>query len=95
MISADMREYNFYRYLGYDEYKQQVLSETPLGSVKIAINITNQSIQDNINYKNANYMGLTHSLLDDSYVIEYEGKMLKVLYINPKGRYKQVFLAEV
>lgn len=61
----------------------------------MAIYITSQQIQDNINYKGANYMGLTHSLLDDSYVINYNGTKLKVLYVNPQGRMKQVFLAAI
>lgn len=95
MINNDMRLYNYFLYEGKDTYAQQKLSKEVKGSVKMAIYITNQSIQDNINYKGANYIGLTSALLDDSFVIEYEDKKLKVLYVNPKGRLKQVFLAEI
>lgn len=95
MITTDMREYDYFLYEGKDAYAQPQLSEEPKGTVKMAINITTQTIQENINYSGANYIGLTHSLLDDSYVIQYGDVKLKVLYVNPKGRLKQVFLAEI
>jgi hypothetical protein len=95
MINADMRSYNFYIYGINNDYGQPSLSTNPIGSVKMAINITSQSTQDNINYHGATYMGLTHSLLDDSYVIQYDDKKLKVLYVNPKGRFNQVFMEEM
>ena len=65
------------------------------GKVKMAINISSQGVLDNIKYKDAQYVGLTHENVNDKLVIDYEGSMLKVLYINPKGRYKQVFLSEI
>ena len=95
MINADMRIYDYYTYGNKDAYGQPQLSTEVKGSVKMAINISSQSIQDNINYKDANYIGLTHALLDDTFVIQYGDKKLKVLYVNPKGRLKQVFLAEI
>ena len=95
MINADMRAYDYYTYGDKDAYGQAQLSKDVKGSVKMAINITSQSIQDNINYKGANYLGLTHALLDDSCVIQYGDKKLKVLYVNPKGTLKQVFLVEL
>ena len=95
MINNDMRTYNYFLYGDADAYGQPQLSKEPQGTIKIAINITSQSVQDNINYKNASYVGLTHAAIDDSYVIEYEGRKLKVLYVNPKGRLKQVFLQEI
>ena len=96
MFNRDMRQYNYYTYGEPNAYGQPQLSTEPKGQVKLAIYISSQSIQDNINYKGANYVGLTHSsLLDDSCVIDYKGAKLKVLYINPQGRLKQVFLAEI
>lgn len=95
MINADMRLYN-YRTFGIDDgYGQPQLSENVIGQLKMAINITSQSIQDNINYLNSQYIGLTHNDVDDTYVIEYEDKLLKVLYVNPKGRLKQVFMSAI
>lgn len=95
MISADMRLYNYFTFGTDDGYGMPQLSTEPVGQIKMAINITSQSIQDNINYKEARYIGLTHSNIDDTYVIAYGDERLKVLYINPRGRYKQVYLGDM
>ena len=96
MINVKMAIYKYYKYSDKpNSYGQITLSNQPSGEVKMAIFTTSQSIQDNINYKNANYIGLTHSLLDDKTVIDYKGKKLKVLYINSEGRLNQVFLTEI
>lgn len=95
MINADMRLYNYFTFGELDSYGQPQLSQDVKGSIRMAINISSQSVQDNINYKDCAYVGLTHSLLDDSYVIQYGDKKLKVLYVNPKGRLTQVFLKEI
>ena len=98
MINADMRLYNYFTLGEQDEYGQTIIpasGSVPKGQIKIAINISSQGIQENINYKDAQYVGLTHADINDKYLIEYEGMRLKVLYINPKGRYKQVFLKEM
>ena len=67
----------------------------PDGQIKMAINLSNQSVQDNINYKDAQYVGLTHADIDDKYIIQYQDERLKVLYVNPFGRMKQVFLSSL
>ena len=96
MINADMRIYNYFTYGEPDEYGQPILSKEPVGTIKMAINTTSQSIQDNIKYKGATYMGLTHDAkVDDTYVIEYGNEQLKVLYVNPHGRLRQVFMAGI
>ena len=92
MINATMRLYDYYLYNEKDSYGQAQLTPTAQGSIPISIHITSQSIQDNINYTGANYIGLTMAAIDDSFVIQYGTEKLKVLYINPMGRYKQVFL---
>lgn len=93
MISADMRLYNFFTYGADDGYGMPTLAEDVQGQIKIAIYISSQSVQDNINFAGANYVGFTNDKnINDKYVIDYEGKKLKVLYINPKGRYKQIYL---
>lgn len=96
MINAQMKTYDYFRLLEPDAYGQRQLPSedaVPEGQVKMAINISSQATQDNINYQDCNYIGLTHSsLLDDSCVIQYGKERLKVLYINPVGRLKQVFL---
>lgn len=96
MITTDMRLYDYFTYGEDNGYGMPQLSETPKGKIKMVINISSQSTQDNILYKDCSYVGLTHDAnVDDTYVIQYENSKLKVLYINPKGRYKQVFLKEM
>lgn len=90
-----MRLYNYFTLGDDDGYGSPTLSTEPVGQIKMAINISSQSTQDNINYKDAQYIGLTYANVKDTYVIEYGEERLKVLYINPKGRYNQVFLKEM
>lgn len=96
MINADIRPYNYFTIGEQDEYGQPQLPAAdaePEGIIKMAINITSQSIQENIKYKDAAYMGLTQNAnVDDTYIIQYGNERLKVLYVQPKGRYKQVFM---
>lgn len=94
MINADMRSYNYFTFGDDNGYGSPQLSEDIKGTIKMAINTTSQSIQDNINYKNATYIGLTLGTVDDTCVIEYGSRRLKVLYVNPVGRYKQVFMSD-
>ena len=61
----------------------------------MAIYTTSQAIQDNINYRDCNYIGLTHAKVDDTYVIEFNGERLKVLYVNTDGRLKHAFLKAI
>lgn len=95
MITTDFRTYNYFLYEDSDGYGQPQLTQEPQGQIKMAIYTTSQAIQDNINYKSANYVGLTYALLDDSYVIQYGDEKLKVLYVTPQGRMKQVFLVKI
>lgn len=92
MINRDMRTYSYFTFGEVNSYGQPTLSENAKGSIKIAINIASQSVVDNIRYKDATYVGLTQDKVDDTFVIQYGDERLKVLYVNPKGRYKQVFL---
>lgn len=93
MINADMRLYNYFTLGTKDEYGQAIPTEEPVGQIKMAINISSQSVQDNINYSGANYVGLTHANVDDTYIIEYGEERLKVLYVNNRGRLNQVYMA--
>lgn len=95
MINADMRPYNFYTFGEKNKYGERVLSEEPVGTINISINSITTAIIDNVNYSQATYIGLTRAEVNDTYVIDYEGAKLKVLYVNPKGRLKQVFMAEI
>lgn len=101
MINTDMRTYNYFSLGNDNDYGQATIIKdsngNPVvqGSIKMAINISSQGIQENINYKNAQYVGLTLEDVNDKFVIDYKGSKLKVLYVNPKGRYKQVFMSEI
>lgn len=95
MINAQMRFYDYFTFGAVDEYGQLILSDEPEGAVKMAINIASQTTQDNINYKDCRYTGLTYAPIDDNYVIQYGEEKLKVLYVNPIGRINQVFLTNI
>ena len=69
MINSNMRTYSYFTFGANNAYGQRTLSTEPVGTVKMAISLTSQSIQDNINYKEASYVGLTYALLDDTAVI--------------------------
>lgn len=96
MIRNEMANYEYYTYGDKNAYGQRKLSSSPIGNITMAIYTTSQSIQENILYKEASYIGLTNDTkVNDTYVIDYEGKKLKVLYVQPKGRYKQVFMGSM
>ena len=92
MINADFRTYDYYTYTDNSGYGQPQLSKEATGSIKIAINSISTSITDNVRYKDATYLGLTHQAIDARCVIQYGEERLKVLYVVPKGRLKQVFM---
>ena len=60
MINADMRSYDYFTIGEVNAYGQPVIpvagKETIKGKIKIAINTTSQSIQNNIRYKDAKEM---------------------------------------
>ena len=97
MINTAMRFYDYFTLGAVNEYGQPQMPDytKPEGIVKMAINITSQSIQDNIRYQDATYVGLTHANVNDTYIIDFKGEKLKVLYVNDTGRLKQVFLKNI
>ena len=93
MISTDMKIYNYFTLGDKNGYGQPTISEEPKGTIKMAIYISSQSTQDNINYENCNYVGLTtDKSINDKMVIQYGNEKLKVLYVNSAGRFIQAFL---
>lgn len=96
MIHPNMKFYSYYTLEKPNEYGQRLASNpVPAGTVKMCVFVSSQSVQDNINYKNCQYIGLTQDEIKDTYVIQYGDERLKVLYINTQGRYKQVFMAKM
>lgn len=92
MINTAMRTYNYSTLGKEDAYGQQTNSDAVVGTIKMAISISSQAVQDNINFENCNYVGLTMAELDSSYIIHYGTEKLKVLYVNKEGRFNQAFL---
>jgi hypothetical protein len=93
MINFDMKLYDFFTIGDNDAYGQPQVSAEPVGKVKMAIYSTSTAIQDNILYKSAEYIGLTTDAeITDRYIIQHNNERLKVLYIQNKGRFKQVFM---
>lgn len=95
MITLDMRNYNYFTFGAKNTYGQPQLSDDVKGTIKMAINTTGTTVQDNVRYKDASYIGLTLGNIDETFVIDYNGEKLKVLYVNPRGRYKQVFMKNI
>ena len=98
MINSKMKDYTYYL-LTDNDYGQTTLikdadaNPIPQGEVKICITTLNKAVTDNIRYSEATYIGLTHDeSIKDTYVIQYDNELLKVLYVNPDGRYTQVFM---
>lgn len=93
MINSQMRNYDYYIYGEQDAYGQPTLSDKK-GTVKMTINVLSKRIEDNVLYAQAEYIGLTNDAqINDKYVIAYDSDKLKVLYIYPYGRLKQVYMA--
>ena len=95
MINTNMCIYDYYLYEDKNGYGQPTLSKDVKGTIKMSVFTTNQNTQDNINYEGAKYIGLTHAKVTDKFVIKYGEEKLKVLYVQPKGRYKQVFMGNM
>lgn len=95
MINTNMRTYNYFTLGENNGYGQPTLSPNPVGTIRMAIYIASQSIQENINFLDCNLVGLTMNDVDDTYVIEVGSNKMKVLYIQPQGRYKQVYMKQL
>lgn len=93
MINSRMTEYEYYL-LGVDNgYGQLTMTPDVQGKVKLSISTLTKTITDDIRYSDASYIGLTQDKsIKDTYVIKYGDELLKVQYVNPDGRYTQVFL---
>ena len=96
MIATNMSIYNYFTFGDNSGYGQPTLSEEPQGTIKMAIYLSSQSTQDNINYQDCNYVGLTtDKSVNDKMVIQYGSEKLKVLYVNSAGRFTQAFLKKI
>lgn len=94
MINTNMRHYTYFTLGAEDAYGQPQLSTETVGTIKMSIETSTHQIQDNILYSNATFIGFTNDYVDDSYVVNYGNMKLKVLYVNSRGRFKEVFMGE-
>ena len=95
MINTDMRDYKYYTYIDENEYGQPTISKDVKGTVKMAIYLVSNTKEDSINYTSIQYQGITKDTdIDDTYVIKYGNKKLKVLYVI-EGIYRQVFMTRM
>lgn len=90
----NMKLYDYHTYGDKDGYGQPVLSPQPMGKIKLNINTISQDLSTNSLYNSASYIGLTlDKNVSDKYVIICDdNQRLKVKYVNPKGRFKQIFM---
>ena len=103
MINTQMKDYSYYLYNSdTDAYGQRTLIKDDngepavQGTVRLSIHHTSTTIQSNIQYKDATYIGLTQNrYIDDNYVIQYGDERLKVLYVIRQGTYRQVFMNSI
>lgn len=95
MINTDMRDYKYYTYIVENEYGQSTISKDVKGTVKMAIYVVSNTKEDSVNYTSIQYQGITLDTdIDDTYVIKYGNKKLKVLYVID-GRYRQVIMTRM
>lgn len=99
MIHNNMRYYDYWLISYNENYGQEVIPNddtAPTGKVKLSIYPTSTGTQENILYANCSYVGLTSDAeINDKYIIQYGTERLKVMYKQPIGRYKQVFLKRI
>lgn len=89
--------YDYYQYEGKDSYGQPMLSTEAKGTINMAIINTVKSVNDSADYLREEFLGLTWDKdIDDTYVIQYGDKRLKVLYVITAPRLKsQVIMTEM
>jgi hypothetical protein len=98
MINADFKRYQYYTYsTNPNAYGERTLNTTSSGTIDLAIYLMSQELSGNINYKDASYVAFAPitQQLDDTYVINYNNKMLKVLYVYSDRVYKHCALVEI
>ena len=93
MILRDMRPYQYTMLGAEDAYGQMTLDGGATGTIRMAVYVASQSVSDSILYRDAQYVGMTKDDVTDRHIIHYGSEKLKVLYVQPKGCFKQVYMA--
>ena len=93
MIQNNMKLYNYYTLDEIDDYGTNQVSQQVSGQVKLSIFLQTKQLSDNSIYKEVQFTALTNDKdINEKYLIEYNNMLLKVLYINDLGRYRQIYL---
>lgn len=96
MIQSNMKLYNYYTLGELDEYGTTQPGKEIKGQVKLSIFLHTKQLSDNSLYKDTQYIALTNDNdINETYLIEYDNRLLKVLYVNVLGRYKQLYLSDI
>jgi hypothetical protein len=77
---------------GQDEYGQDLNAPISQSSITLTFGLYTHQQTDDIRYQDVEYTGLTVYDVADNQVIQIGDKKYKVLFVNPFGRMKQVFL---
>lgn len=96
MISLQMKDYELLALTEeISSYGEETIQETPIGTVRMALNLQNYSTNRNPLYADATYIGLTFdkNIRDNNFIV-VNGEKLKVLFVNSFGRYNQIFLGK-
>ena len=93
MIQSNMKLYNYYTLGEFDDYGTEQVSKQVSGQVQLSIFLQTKQLSDNSIYKDVQFTALTNDKdINEKYLIEYNNMLLKVLYINDLGRYRQIYL---
>lgn len=93
MINRVLKQAQVLNKYSKDEYGQRHSSEAFSHIIDITFGLFDNTISNDIRYANCKYVGLTKdtSLTDNDYLI-IDGQEYKIEFINPFGRWVQVFM---
>lgn len=93
MINREMRQATVVTYGGVDEYGQMNTTATASRDTYLTFGLYQHTNSNDVRYQNVTHYGLTKdSEITDNDIIVIDGVEYKVLFVNPFGRMREVFL---
>lgn len=92
MISRELIKATLITYDGIDEYGQEGINPINQTPIEITFGIYKHQPTEDIRFQNVEYVGLTKASVNDSQAIKIGDKEYKIQFVNPFGRYKEVFM---
>lgn len=94
MINREMRKANLITYApGVDEYGQPRKGEQSKRDIELTFRIYSHSPVEDIRFNEVTHTGLTaDKTITDTNAIELEGKTYNIKFVNPEGRFAQLFM---